>query len=168
MIGTYGTNLDFLNYHLSDRRLRLLYQPPAEKDGRVAVFNVTSSRLSQYPYESNGAPRFGWPIGARTASVEIHVTPHNERPSPAMPAATHRVSEDYITVMKLRLTDLDTPSGQIRAYVTTFPQNGVLYQVRTCWSAPPVLNVCLQGRNVWIETLLSMDVRCVLIVHNAF
>lgn len=146
-----GHNFEFLNYHISDPYLRVVYIPPKGASGRVAVFNVTSSRMVQAPYESLGPPPGvnwptdgrigGYPIAARIDNVDIVLKPSDDRPDPATPRTALRVAEDRVTVLKLGLSDPDTPQSRLRIYITRFPRNGRLYQVR---SSVKVLNTTFE------------------------
>jgi hypothetical protein len=96
-----------------------------------------TSRLSEFPYEYNGAPRFGVPIGARFGEVEIFVEPSNARPEPVLPARPLQIAEDKPTLLTLRSSDADSSQDTIRHYITEFPKHGELHQVL---SVTPVLN----------------------------
>ena len=136
-----GMNFDFLNYHISDPLIRVVYIPPPQAEGRTAVFNVTSSRMTQAPYEAQGPPigenwpsdarLAGYPIGARVASVDINMKPSDDHPDPTTPIRPMKMSEDEFTVLRLGFEDADTPASQLRAYITEFPAHGRLYQIRS-------------------------------------
>ena len=120
---------DFLNYHVADKDLRILYFPPPGKTGQTAQFNYTISRMSQHPRHMNGAPIKGSPIAARTGLVSIFIEPSNDRPDPKMQNGSYSIPEDEITVLKLHWNDVDTHRQNVQVYITEFPKHGDLYQV---------------------------------------
>ena len=132
----YGSTIDFYNYHVSDRKLRVFYFAPTNSTpGRIAKFNFSVSRMTQSPTEDltgiNGKSGllYSTPIAARFGFLEIHVSAINYRPMPLPPVATYYLPEDRISVLTLRFHDIDTAPRNIRAYVTEFPIHGDLHQI---------------------------------------
>lgn len=124
-----GRTFKFYNYHVYDKKLRVLYFPPTGISGVTGSFNYTTSRLSESPKEDLGAPRFGQPIGARVGTVQLNVAPVDDHPVSQLPRLPLELQEDELTVMTLRTTDVDTAQRDIRLFVTQFPTHGDLYQV---------------------------------------
>jgi len=124
-----GNPIDFLNYHVSDKELRMLYFPAPGITGFAASFNYTVSRMSQHPRSNMGAPLEGRPVAARTGSVNIFVNPSNDYPDPKMQNASYLMPEDEISVLRLLWDDVDTARKDVRVYIKEFPKHGDLYQV---------------------------------------
>lgn len=126
---TGGQFIDFLNFHVSDKDLRVLYIPTPGMTGLTAKFNFSVSRMSQHPRQYQGAPVYGNPIAARIGEVNIFIDPSNDYPDPKMQNKPYFMPEDQITVMKLHWTDVDTARKDVRVYIKEFPKHGDLYQV---------------------------------------
>ena len=133
---TKGQFINFFNYHVSDKDLRILYIPPPGVSGFAATFNFTVSRMSQAPRQFKGAPTHGTPIAARTGTVNIFIEPSNDRPDAEMQSKSYLMPEDQISVMKLRFNDVDTPRKDVRVYIKEFPRHGDLYQVIEAFQTP--------------------------------
>ena len=124
-----GQLMDFLNFHVSDKDLRVLYIPAPGMSGFAATFNYTVSRMTQRPRQYKGAPFEGFPVAARTGTVTIFIDPSNDYPDPQVANASYLMREDEITVMKLHWSDSDTARKSVRVYISEFPKHGDLYQV---------------------------------------
>ena len=124
-----GRIIDFLNFHVSDQYMRVLYSPPPGKTGFTATFNYTVSRMTSHPQQYSGSPVEGRPVAARTGTVNIFVSPSNDYPEPVTHNSSYRMREDAVTVMKLQWVDVDSARKDVRVYIKEFPKHGDLYQV---------------------------------------
>jgi hypothetical protein len=129
MSAKIGSRLDFLNFHVSDTDLRILYFPSPGMAGFAATFNYTVSRMTQRPRQYKGSPLQGFPVAARTGIVKIFINPSNDYPDPKVANSSYLMREDEITVMRLHWNDSDTARKNVRVYIAEFPKHGDLYQV---------------------------------------